>query len=95
MITVIFAMMVLMSYNTSIVFEDAFEEAFIGDYAVQKGDVIRERTSGSETKIFATTTTGEHIYVIYNMDTGLVKAKVWGDSGVIRIIEYGDVLPLF
>ena len=92
MTPIIMVLFVLLSSNTTVVFDDSFQEAFVGEYTVLKEDVSFERHENGITRVFGETTTGEKAYIIYDNET--VKAKIWGEQQT-RIVESGKIFPLF
>lgn len=77
---------VLLSDHATILISDkGFEEGFVDQYVISKEGVIRERVYGEQTRVFANTTTGENIYILYDSTT--IKIKIWTDDRSIRIIE--------
>lgn len=74
------------SEKTYEITNDAISHSFIHD-------------SGNFGRILGKTSDGETVYLIYMIDDNGVdvtlKAKIWTDDGVKRIITSGQVFPLF
>lgn len=81
--------------------EEAFLNNQLGDkeyiLSIQNAKVNQVTDDHSYGKMFGLTTDGDYALVIFhiNGDDVELKAKIWTDGGVERIISNGEVTPLF